>query len=48
VIVKGSPELREHVDVWGPIGDGLALMKAVKQQFDPNGILNHGRGPGGL
>jgi hypothetical protein len=34
VIVKGSPELKEHVDVWGPIGDGLALMKAVKQQFD--------------
>jgi glycolate dehydrogenase FAD-binding subunit len=48
VIVKGSPELREHVDVWGPIGDGLALMKAVKQQFDPNGILSPGRGPGGL
>ena len=48
VIVKGSPELKEHVDVWGPIGDGLALMKAVKQQFDPEGILSPGRGPGGL
>ena len=48
VIVKGSPELKEHVDVWGPIGDGLALMKAVKQQFDPAGILSPGRGPGGL
>ena len=48
VIVKGSPELREHVDVWGPIGDGLALMKAIKQQFDPAGILSPGRGPGGL
>ena len=48
VIVKGSPELREHVDVWGPIGDGLAVMKAVKQQFDPTGILSAGRGPGGL
>ena len=48
VIVKGSPELKEHVDIWGPIGDGLALMKAVKQQFDPTGILSPGRGPGGL
>ena len=48
VIVKCSPELRAHVDVWGPIGDGLALMKAVKQQFDPAGILAPGRGPGGL
>ena len=48
VVVKGSPELRAHVDVWGPIGDGLAVMKAVKQQFDPTGILSPGRGPGGL
>jgi glycolate oxidase FAD binding subunit len=48
VVVRGSPELRTHVDVWGPIGDGLALMKAVKQQFDPAGILSPGRGPGGL
>ena len=45
---QGSPELKEHVDVWGPIGDGLALMKAVKQQFDPAGMLSPGRGPGGL
>jgi glycolate oxidase FAD binding subunit len=48
VIVKCPPDLRTHVDVWGPIGDGLALMKAVKQQFDPVGILGPGRGPGGL
>lgn len=48
VVVNSSPELRAHVDVWGPIGDGLALMKAVKQQFDPAGILSPGRGPGGL
>jgi glycolate oxidase FAD binding subunit len=48
VIVKCAPELRTHVDVWGPVGDGLALMKAVKQQFDPAGILGPGRGPGGL
>jgi glycolate oxidase FAD binding subunit len=48
VVVKGSPELSAHVDVWGPIGDALALMKAVKHQFDPAGILSPGRGPGGL
>jgi glycolate oxidase FAD binding subunit len=48
VIVKSPPELRTHVDVWGPIGDGLALMKSVKQQFDPAGVLSPGRGPGGL
>jgi glycolate oxidase FAD binding subunit len=48
VVTKCSPELRSHVDVWGPIGDGLSLMKAVKQQFDPAGILSPGRGPGGI
>jgi glycolate oxidase FAD binding subunit len=48
VLIKSSPDLRPHVDVWGPIGDGIAVMKAVKQQFDPAGILSPGRGPGGL
>jgi glycolate oxidase FAD binding subunit len=47
-VVKSSLELRNQIDVWGPIGDGLAVMKAVKQQFDPAGILSPGRGPGGL
>lgn len=48
VIVRGSAELRSQTDVWGPIGDGLPLMRAVKRQFDPAGILNAGRGPGGI
>ena len=48
VVVKGPAQLRDRLDAWGPIGDGLALMKAVKQQFDPSGVLNPGRGPGGL
>jgi glycolate dehydrogenase FAD-binding subunit len=48
VVVKSPAELRTHVDAWGPIGDGLALMKSVKQQFDPVGVLSPGRGPGGI
>jgi glycolate dehydrogenase FAD-binding subunit len=48
VIVRGSDELKRAVDVWGPAGDTLALMRAVKQQFDPQGLLNVGRGPFGL
>ena len=48
VLVQGSPELKTQVDVWGTIGDGLSLMRAVKQQFDPGGVLNPGRGPGGI
>ena len=48
VIRRGAPALRQVVDPWGPIGDGLPVMQAVKKQFDPEGRLNPGRGPGGV
>lgn len=48
VVRQAGGELRSLVDVWGPIGDGSALMRQVKRRFDPRGILNPGRGPGGL
>ena len=48
VIRRGGPELRRRVDSWGPIGDGMRVMMAIKRQFDPAALLNPGRGPGGL
>jgi glycolate oxidase FAD binding subunit len=30
-------------DVWGPPGDGAATMQAIKDRFDPKGLLNPGR-----
>ena len=30
-------------DVWGPPGDGAAVMRAIKDRFDPKGLLNPGR-----
>ncbi len=48
VIRQAEGELRSLVDVWGPLGDGFPLMQQVKHRFDPGGILNPGRGPGGL
>ncbi|MEO5922576.1 MAG: FAD-binding oxidoreductase [Bryobacteraceae bacterium] len=36
------------LDAWGSPGDTLTLMRAVKQQFDPNQILNRGRYVGGI
>ena len=48
VIRRGAPELRRRAGAWGPIGDALPVMQAVKRQFDPAGLLNPGHGPGGL
>ena len=48
VIRRGDAVLRRQVDPWGPVGDSLPLMQAVKMRFDPEGTLNLGRGPGGL
>lgn len=45
VVRRGSVELRETVDPWGPIGGGLSVMRSIKQRFDPDGLLNPGRGP---
>jgi glycolate oxidase FAD binding subunit len=30
-------------DVWGPPGDGAAVSRAIKDRFDPKGLLNPGR-----
>lgn len=30
-------------DVWGPPGDGATAMQAIKDRFDPKGLLNPGR-----
>ena len=45
VIVRGSPELKAMVDVWGSHGDRQPLFESLKRTFDPNGTLNAGRGP---
>ncbi len=42
--IESAPlELKRAADVWGPPGPGVRLMNRVKEQFDPNGILNPGR-----
>ena len=45
VIVRGSAELKARVDVWGSHGDRQPLFDSLKRAFDPNGVLNAGRGP---
>jgi glycolate oxidase FAD binding subunit len=45
VVLRGSNELKALVDVWGSMGDRQALLASMKQAFDPQGVLNAGRGP---
>ena len=42
-IESGPIELKQACDVWGPAGPGVRLMHNIKEQFDPQGILNPGR-----
>lgn len=48
IILRASADVLEQVDVWGPIPSGLGIMKQLKQQLDPDGILNPGRYVGGI
>lgn len=45
VVLRGSHELKQCVDVWGPERASDRVARAVKNAFDPAGILNAGRGP---
>jgi len=45
VVLRAEPQLKEHLDVWGPLGDAGSLGASVKHALDPHGILNAGRGP---
>jgi glycolate oxidase FAD binding subunit len=49
VVERGSTALRTRVDPWGPVPPpALALMRGLKQEFDPDRTLNPGRFVAGL
>jgi glycolate oxidase FAD binding subunit len=48
-VVLHAPEaVRARLAHWGPVGDALALMRRVKQRFDPQGRMSPGRFVGGI
>lgn len=48
-VVESCPlPVKRKLDVWGPVGPELAIMKRLKQQFDPERILSPGRFVGGI
>jgi glycolate oxidase FAD binding subunit len=49
VVERGPRALRVEIDPWGPVADSeLAIMRGLKNEFDPRGVLNPGRFVGGL
>ncbi len=48
VVTDGAAALAGEVDAWGAPPAGLKVMAALKERFDPQGLLNPGRSPGGL
>lgn len=49
VVIERCPTaLKAAIDVWGPAGPDWRLMRAIKDQFDPAGILSPGRFVGGI
>ena len=49
LIVERAPlSVKADVDVWDYNGDSLAIMRGLKAQYDPNGILNPNRFAGGI
>jgi glycolate oxidase FAD binding subunit len=47
VVSRAPAAVKERVSVWGNGGDAWALMRAVRQRFDPGGVLSPERLFGG-
>ena len=48
IVEDAPPEVKRRIDVFGPAPSSLPLMRAVKAQLDPNGVLSPGRFVGRL
>ena len=49
LVVESSPfSIKKKVDVWGRSRSDSQIMRRIKKQIDPAGILNPGRFVGGI
>lgn len=48
IIEKAPIEFKNEVDPWGDLGSSAKLMKRVKEQLDPGGLLSPGRFGAGI
>ncbi|HEX9871952.1 MAG TPA: FAD-binding oxidoreductase [Candidatus Tectomicrobia bacterium] len=48
VVESAPPAMKTPLEVWGPTPSSVALLKALKDRFDPEAVLSPGRFIGGL
>ena len=48
VVEEAPPQVKRGIDVFGPVPASLPLMRSIKAQLDPNGVLSPGRFVGRL
>jgi len=49
LVVEGAPtEVKDRLKIWGETGSDFVIMKRIKEQIDPSGIMSPGRFVGGL
>ena len=47
-VLEAPASFKQQLDPWGYTGNALEIMRKLKQQFDPESILNPGRFVGGI
>ena len=49
IVIEQCPvETKTRIDVWDRVGEPLATMRRLKEQYDPRRVLNPGRFVGGI
>jgi glycolate oxidase FAD binding subunit len=49
LVVEAAPlALKRHLDAWGKPGEAFPVMRRLKTEFDPLGLMNPGRFLGGI
>jgi glycolate oxidase FAD binding subunit len=48
LILRAPDEIKSQIDVWGETGPTAGLMRALKEKFDPQRLLNPGRFVAGI
>ena len=49
LVIEGAPtEVKDRLKIWGEAGSDFVVMRRIKEQIDPSGIMSPGRFVGGL